>query len=62
MNEQEKAVSEFDQYFTLITRTLPSGLWEYYSRLRNEGFTKRQSFQLVRDYQRTLVNPNSDRE
>ena len=62
MDKQERAVAEFDQYFSFITRTLPEGLWEYYNRLRDAGFSKRQSFQLVRDYQRILVNPDSDKE
>ena len=51
----EQQISEFDQYFAFIIRTVPSSLKSYYDALIREGFDKHQAFELVREFQRKFI-------
>ena len=54
--DYEKNLAEFDQSTTYLLKTLPFFLKNYFDKLVEEGFSYEQSFELVKNYQNTLIS------
>jgi len=52
-------VSEFDQNNEMFLRTFPYLLRSYYEKLLETGFTKKQAFDLVIEYQKIILGNTS---
>ena len=54
----DKMVADFDAVVTTVMRTVPSALYSFFARLKDEGFTDEYAFALTRDYFRLYLTPN----
>jgi len=56
-DENNKFILDLERSTELLIKLIPGMMYSYYKKLCEEGFSKKQSFQLARDYQdRILCN------
>jgi len=51
----EKIIHNMDEFFTLMSRTLPGGLHSFYTKLIEEGFREDQAIYFTTEWMRTLI-------
>lgn len=63
MNSQhEKQVREYDEAITMMLRTIPDTLYNFYKKLQDNGFNEQQAFTLTRDYLNATMGQTPERE